>query len=155
MADAPASFWQVVGALASGMTAVLAVVGGVGGIIIGNQEREIADIKGSIADLTVRMAPLLTLYAQHESDKEQASEIQREIEGKVEREVFVTFDRLITGRVTEMEASSAARNGEIVDQLHKLENDIVTRAENMVHWQSIDALTLRVNDLSRYGACAK
>ncbi len=155
MPSSPATFWQVWQAVASGMTAVVAVVGGVGGIIIGNEQSEIADLKAAVLDLNVRMAPLLTLYAQHASDAQLAAGMQKEIERKVDREVFVTFDRLISGRVTESDASAAARNGEVVDQLHKLENDIVTRAENMVHWQVVDALTLRVNDLSKPGVCPR
>jgi hypothetical protein len=155
MADAPhtpASFWTIMAASASVMAIVLSIVGGVGSIIIGGLKEEIADLKTANADLNVRMAPLLTLNAQVTADKEQMTAMRTEIDKKADAGVFTLFGTTINDRITATERSAADRSKETVDQLHSLEGEIVSRAENQVHWAAVGALELRVNDLSK-GAC--
>jgi hypothetical protein len=146
------SLWPAVGAAAALVAVVLTIVGGVGSIILGNLNARLEDSKAANADLNLRMAPLLTLYAQHQSDKEQAASMVVAIDGKVGLAEYRGFDRMISDRLTAAEASSAARNEEVVQQLHRLEDTLVTRAENQVHWGIVDALTIRVNDLAK--SCA-
>jgi hypothetical protein len=135
------SLWPAAGAAAALIAVVLTIVGGVGSIILGNLNARIDDLKSASADLNIRMAPLLTLYAQHQSDKEQAASMLIAIDRKLNVDLFAAF-----------KVSEDARNAEMVAQVHRLEDTIVTRAENQVHWGLADALTIRVNDLAK--SCA-
>jgi hypothetical protein len=132
------SLWPAVGAAAAIASVLLAIIGGVGSIILGNLDAQINDLKLANIDLNLRMAPLLTLYAQHTSDKEQAASMVIQIDRKVNADLFVAYAE-----------SATARNAEIVQQIRRLEDTIVTRAETEVHWARDNALELRVNDLSK------
>ena len=157
MADdrAPSSVWTGLGPSVAVATFVLSVVGSIGGIIIGNLEREIGDLKGSVADLNVRMAPLLTLYAQHNSDKVQSDAMKVSIDDKVGLPEYRAFDRMITERITALDATDTARNAEIRDQVHRLEENIVPRSEDTFHWDTVTALALKVDNMNKTGACTK
>jgi hypothetical protein len=76
------------------------------------------------------MTPLLTLYAQHTSDLDK----------------FKSVDDRITALIDTDDKS----RGETLHQVHDLEGKIVGREENTIHWEQINALTLRVNALSEH-----
>jgi len=98
------------------------------GIILAPIINDIKDVKDNVKTMT----PLLTLYAQHTSDLDRFKSIE--------------------DRITSLIATDDAARNELLHQVHDLESKIVGREENTIHWEQINALTLRVNALSEHCA---
>jgi predicted nucleic acid-binding Zn-ribbon protein len=101
-----------------------------------------------IEKLSDDMAPLKTLYAQHISDLQVIKTMQDDIQRKLDASMFDQNKEAIQRQLSE-----------IIQQIHKLEEDIVTRPDNQTHWEGTDAkiasvvseleaLRLRVEHLS-------
>lgn len=163
MADPPQSHAQwpaILGACAATLGVCLVLVGGAATMVLSPINAALADRQAGIADINLKMAPLLTLNtqqdanlraakAQHEADAEQIKTLQAEIDKKLDANVYDLFARTIGERITAAEKTISDASTETLHQVHDLENKIVSREENTVHWAATDALTLRVNELSK------
>lgn len=106
-----------------------------------------------------KMTPILTLEAQHNSDSSIMGSMQKEIENKVNSELFGTF-RDTTIKQMETDKNNLLRlMDEISHQVHSLEGKIVSRDENKEHWDAemsaredlnkrLDYLNTRINSLT-------
>ena len=74
--------------------------------------------------------------------------IQKTIDGKMDRNVFDLYAATNGARISALIETNNAAIAETLHQVHDLEAKIVSRDENTVHWAAVDALTLRVNELS-------
>jgi hypothetical protein len=152
---APASVWTVLSSAAAVLAVMLVIVGGVGSIIIGGLEKDLAERKNDIDKINLTMAPLLTLYAQHTSDKEAAATLQKQVDSKLDKDIYEAFLATSNSRITTLETTDKQSLDEALHQIHDLEGNIVTRAENVFHWNAVDALTLRMNGLTDKACAAK
>lgn len=131
------------------LTSVLPMIlGGMGWIIITGLQKDLSERKEDVDKINRDMAPLLTLYAQHKSDEDRFNSFQTQIDGKLNTGIFTVSDKATADRITALELSDASASVEALHQLHSLEEKIVSREENVVHWAATDALTLRVNSLA-------
>ena len=141
-------FWTVLGPSAATIAVVLVIVGGVGKMALDPITGRLDKHDSTLEKMDHDMAPLLTLYAQHVSDLQVTRTMQDDIRNKLDVYLF------------EQDKASIQRQiSEILGQIHKLEQDIVTRPENATHWtelgaridsvtRDVDALRLRVQTLS-------
>jgi hypothetical protein len=157
VADRPAgtSFWSILGSCAATLGVALAVFAGVGGLTMGPVDSELIALHRQIDRIDVTMAPLLTLYAQHKSDEDRFTSFQIQIDQKLDKNVFEMSRTSIADRIGELVATDNKAMDEALHQVHDLEGKIVSREENVVHWNATDALALRVNTLAdKLGSCA-
>ena len=142
------SFWTILAACATTFFGVTALVGVVGKLVIDPITEQIIEIKQDLREIRVTMAPLLTLYAQHKSDDERFLSLQTQIDTKQDKTVFDASYKSLAERIASLVITDDKSRDEILGQLHRLEDTIVTRQENAVHWGQTDALVLRVNALA-------
>ena len=140
--------WSMVGACAATLGLTLAIVGGVGNLTISPIEAHLNAIDRDTEKINLTMAPLLTLYAQHKADEDRFTGFQTAIDKKMDANVQSVFADLITTRVAALVLTNDAALAEVREQIHALEAKIVSRDENVVHWNATDALALRVNGLA-------
>ena len=130
---------------------VLAIATVIGSMALGPINASIVDLKAGLKDVNVTMTPLLAAYAQQTSNLQVLATMKDDIKNKVDRELF------------DQEVSSIQRQmDEILQQIHKLSADIVTRSDNETHWngtaselaevkQNIAALRLVIENMNGEG----
>ena len=153
-APAPSQASSIGAMLASGPGVgmfVLAIATVIGSMALGPIDASIADLKTGLKDVNVTMTPLLAAYEQQKSNNQVLATMKDDIKNKVNKELF------------DHEQSSIYRQmDEILQQIHKLEADIVTRSDNETHWngtaaeiaevkQNIAALRLLIENMSGEG----
>jgi hypothetical protein len=139
------------GNLITGGAAFIAAIGLVwtmGGSALAPIESNITKIERRLDDIDVRMATLLTLNAQVKAYDSQFTRLQVEIDEKLDRNVFDMSRGALADRIATLVATDDKAMDETLHQVHDLEERIVSREENVVHWNATDALALRVNALA-------
>lgn len=139
------------GNLVTGATAFIAAIGLVwtlGGAALAPIDQRLDKIEVDSKDMRTTLTPLLTLYAQHQADEDRFTNFQIQIDGKLDKNVFDMSRNSIIDRIAALVVTDNKAMDETLHQVHDLESKIVSREENVVHWNATDALTLRVNALA-------
>lgn len=111
-------------------------------------EDRLGSVDKHLDKIDTTMAPLLTLYAQHKADEDRFTSFQIQIDQKLDKNVFEVSRNANIDRISALVVTDNKAMDEILHQVHDLENKIVSREENVVHWNATDALALRVNALA-------
>jgi hypothetical protein len=138
----------MVGACSATLAVALAVFAGVGSLTLTPIAEHLAALDRADEKINLTMAPLLTLYAQHKADEDRFVGFQIAIDGKLGKDVFEMSRNGLVARIDTLVSTDDKARDEVLAQVHRLEDTIVTRQENVVHWNATDALALRVNELA-------
>lgn len=133
------------------MTAFVAAIGLVwtlGGAALIPIDQRLDKAESDAKDMRATLAPLLTLYAQHKADEDRFTSFQIQIDEKLDKNVFEMSRNAIVDRIAALVVTDNKAMDETLHQVHDLEGRIVSREENVVHWNATDALALRVNALA-------
>lgn len=121
------------GNITSGVVAFVAAIGLTAGYIstiLSPVREHLITLDGEITSINTLMAPLLTLNAQHTADVATIFELRKSVEGKLDKSVFDVTTNEATTRFDQNKADFIRTLEEISHQVHDLEGEIVTRAEN-------------------------
>jgi hypothetical protein len=145
---APNSPWSMLGFCVTTLVTAVGLIGSYVTIVLAPQIQAIKDLKDDSRDIRLTMAPLLTLYAQHKSDEDRFLSFQTQIDKKLDSNIHDLFATSTNDRLNTLVITDDKSRDEILHQVHDLENKIVSREENTIHWRTVDALVLRVNALA-------
>lgn len=145
-ASSPPVWGNIIAAIST-FVATTMLIGAIGSLVISPIREHQAHIDAEIDKINMTMAPLLTLYAQHTSDLAVIASIQKELDAKLDRNVFDVTSGTVQAKIDTSKADTLRSFDEITHQVHSLEADIVTRAENAQHWADISD---RISALERH-----
>ena len=138
--------WSMVGACATTLAVALVIAGGVGNLTVSPIDSHLTAVDHEIEKINLTMAPLLTLYAQHTSDLQVISGMQKQLDAKLDSNVYDVSNKAVEKEIAENNIIFSKTLEEITHQVHTLEDKIVSRAENSEHWAEV---ANRLDDLNR------
>jgi len=146
------NFWTILVACATTGAVVGGMFWGLLQLTIGpireHQQDDLAQAHKEIDKINLTMSPLLTLYAQHAADEEKFQSLQKQLDGKLDLNVHNGLaEAEKQDRATLLDTTNKTLD-EIRHQIHELENKIVSREENVVHWDYTARLEARLNQLA-------
>ena len=142
------NFWTILVACATTGAVVGGMFWGLLQLTIGPIKDDLAQAHREIDKINLTMSPLLTLYAQHAADEDKFISLQKQLDGKLDLNVHNSIaESEKQARAALVETSNKALD-EISHQVHDLETKIVSREENVVHWDATNRLEMRLNQLA-------